>query len=175
MRKRVILVDKEDNELGTEDKLKAHKEAKLHRAFSVFIFDNKKRLLLQKREGSKYHSGGLWTNTCCSHPKPGEKEEEGAKRRLEEEFGFTTELKKAFSFIYEHRFDNGLIENEFDHVFVGKFDGKVAPDPEEIEDYKWISLEELEKDVRDNPEEYTPWFKIIFDKHIHDLKNSITD
>ncbi len=161
----VILVDENDNQIGAEEKLKAHQNGgKLHRCFSILVFNSKGELLLQQRALSKYHCGGLWTNTCCSHPRPGEVTGEAAHRRLKEEFGFDTEFKELFTFIYRAGFDNGLTEWEFDHVFVGTYDGKPDPNPEEIGDYMWISPEELRKDVEENPEKYTPWFRIILER-----------
>ena len=160
----VILVDESDNEIGKEEKLKAHKEGKLHRCFSILVFNPKEELLIQKRSKNKYHSGGLWANTCCSHPKPGEITEIAAHRRLKEEFGFDCELKPIFNFTYKKTFDNGLIEHEFDHVFMGVTNSKPQPNKEEIEDFKWVPIEELKKDIKENPENYAYWFKIIVDK-----------
>jgi len=162
----VILVDENDNEIGTEEKMKAHQEGKLHRAFSIFIFNSKGELLLQKRAKSKYHSGGLWSNTCCSHPMPGEALEKTVHRRLKEEMGFDCELKEIFSFTYKAKFDNGLIEHEYDHVFIGKFDGKPTPNPEEVDEWKWIDVEELKKGIQENPDNYTYWLKASIDKII---------
>ena len=162
----VILVDENDNEIGTEEKMKAHQEGKLHRAFSIFIFNSKGELLLQKRAKSKYHSGGLWSNTCCSHPMPGEALEKTVHRRLIEEMGFDCELKEIFSFTYKAKFDNGLIEHEYDHVFIGKFDGKPTPNPEEVDEWKWIDVEELKKGIQENPDNYTYWLKASIDKII---------
>lgn len=164
MEEKVILVDQKDREIGIEEKIKAHKDGKLHRAFSIFIFNNKGELLLQKRVKNKYHSGGLWTNTCCSHPKPGESLKHAAHRRLMEEMGFDCEIKEIFSFIYKVRFENGLIENEYDHVFVGIFDGKPKPNPNEVEEWKWVGLEELKMDIKKNPEKYTYWLRIALDR-----------
>jgi len=160
----VVLVDENDNEIGVEEKLKAHKEGFLHRAFSVFVFDKEGRLLLQKRAKHKYHSGGLWSNTCCSHPVPGETIKESAKRRLKEEMGFTCEVEEVFVVKYKADVGNSLIENEIDHVLVGFYDGDINPNPEEVEDYKWISLEELVEDVKENPHIYTKWFLILLPK-----------
>jgi len=161
----VILVDKKDREIGIEEKLKAHQNGgKLHRCFSILVFNSKGELLLQQRASTKYHCGGLWTNTCCSHPSPGESTEKAAHRRLTEEMGFDTELKEIFSFIYKADFDNGLTENEFDHVFTGTYEGKVTPNPEEVGDYKWVGIRELKRDVKKNPSKYTKWFKIILER-----------
>ncbi len=163
---KVILVDKNDKEVGIGEKIKTHKEGKLHRAFSIFVFNSKSELLLQKRTKSKYHSGGLWTNTCCSHPIPGESVEETAHRRLKEEMGFDCNLKEIFSFTYKVKFENNLFENEYDHVFIGNFDGKPNPNPEEVDDWKWINLEKLKNDIRENPDRYTYWLKTSIDKII---------
>ena len=163
MTETIILVDENDNEIGTEEKIKAHEEGKLHRAFSIFLFNSRGRMLITRRAKTKYHCGGMWTNTCCSHPKPGESVEEAAHRRLREEMGIDCDMKELFSFIYKAEFDNGLSEHEFDHVLVGKFDGEPRPDPEEADDWRWVSVEELEKEIHDS-EKYTPWFQIAFNK-----------
>jgi len=162
---KVILVDENDKEIGTEEKIKAHENGgKLHRAFSIFIFNSKGEMLLQLRSKKKYHSGGLWTNACCSHPRPGEKLEQAAHRRLKEEFGFDTKLEEKLSFIYHAKLDNGLSEHEFDHVFIGNFDGVPKPNLEEIDNWKWIKIEDLKRDIKENPEKYTAWFKIAIKK-----------
>ena len=165
----VILVDKKDKKTGIEEKIKAHREGKLHRSFSIFIFNKKGELLIQKRARSKYHSGGLWSNTCCSHPRSNENVAKAAKRRLKEEMGIDCKLKKVFKLIYKAKVGD-LIEYEFDHVFIGKFDGKPKPNKKEVEEWKWISLEELKKDIKENPQKYTEWFKIILPKLIKKLK-----
>lgn len=162
----VILVDENDNEIGTGEKIKTHKEGKLHRAFSIFVFNSKGQLLLQRRAKSKYHSGGLWTNTCCSHPIPDEPIEKTVHRRLKEEMGFDCELKEIFSFTYKVNFDNDLFEHEYDHVFVGKFNGKPNPNPEEVDEWKWVDVEELKKDIQENPDNYSYWLKASIDKVI---------
>ena len=162
-KRKVILVDEKDNPLGTGEKLKTHREGKLHRAFSIFVFNSKGELLLQKRAKGKYHSGGLWTNACCSHPEPGRNLKAEAEKRLQEEMGFTCDLKEISSFIYKADL-GGLIEHEFDHVFLGKFDGNPKPDNREAEDWKWISLTELKQDIKDNPDKYTYWFKVILER-----------
>lgn len=158
----IILVNAQDEPIGTAEKMEAHYKALLHRAFSVFVLNSKGQMLLQQRALGKYHSAGLWTNTCCSHPRPGETTEAGALRRLQEELGFTTSITKAFEFIYKADFDNGLTENEFDHVFIGQYDGPIVPDPKEVMDYRYISLDEIEADLINHPEKYTAWFKIAF-------------
>ena len=164
MQERVILVDENDNQIGTEEKIAAHEKALLHRAFSVFVFNNKGELLLQKRAGTKYHCGGLWTNTVCSHPREGESLNHAAHRRLGEEMGFDCEVLEIFEFVYKKKFDNGLSEHEYDHVFIGKFDGQPIPNPVEVEDIKWMSINEIKEDIEKNPENYTYWFKIAIKK-----------
>lgn len=172
MGERVVLVDEDGNEVGVEEKIKAHKEGKLHRAFSIFIFNSRGELLLQKRARDKYHSGGLWSNTCCSHPKPGESLEHAAHRRLREEMGFDCDLKEAFHFIYKANLNNGFTEWELDHVFIGRYDGEVKPNPNEVEDWRWININDLEDDIKRNPNKYTVWFKIAFNRVI-DLLHEI--
>lgn len=163
MQEFVILVDSNDNEIGSMEKMKTHEQKLLHRAFSVLIFNDKNELLLQQRAIDKYHSGGLWTNTCCSHPRPGESVEDAAKRRLQEEMGFECELKKVFDFIYKADFENGLTEHEFDHVLTGRFSGEPVINKAEVENWKYISIDDLNQNMQDHPEEYTPWFKILMD------------
>jgi isopentenyl-diphosphate delta-isomerase len=160
----VILVDTNDTPVGQMEKLKAHLKGELHRALSVLVFNNDGEILLQQRAFSKYHTPGLWSNTCCSHPRPGEDSLEAATRRLHEEMGFTTPLIKSFDFIYKAHFDNGLIEHEFDHVFFGTFDGEPDINPEEANDFKWVKLNILMEDMRSSPENYTVWFRIIMEK-----------
>ena len=160
---KVILVNKKDEEIGLEDKLKVHREDKLHRCFSIFIFNSKGELLIQQRAKSKYHSPLLWSNTCCSHPRPNEKLTKAAKRRLKEEMGIGCDLKEIFSFIYKVKVGD-LIEHEFDHIFLGKFNGKPISNPNEVKNWQWISIKELKKDIEKNPKKYTPWFKIILRK-----------
>jgi isopentenyl-diphosphate delta-isomerase len=171
MEEKVILVDKKDKEIGIEEKMKAHQEGKLHRAFSIFIFNSKGDLLLQKRAKTKYHSGGLWTNTCCSHPIPKEPIEETIHRRLKEEMGFDCELKKVFSFIYKVNFKNGLSEHELDYVFIGTFDGEPIPNPKEAEGWRMVNRKELKKDIKEKPDKYTAWFKIVLNKLILSSEN----
>lgn len=160
----VILVDTNDNPVGQMEKLKAHLKGELHRALSILIFNSDGEILLQQRAFSKYHTPGLWSNTCCSHPRPGEDSLEAATRRLQEEMGFTTPLIKSFDFIYRAHFDNGLIEHEFDHVFFGTFDGEPVINPEEANDFEWVKLNNLMEDMRSSPENYTVWFRIIMEK-----------
>jgi len=157
---KIVLVDERDRPVGFEEKLKAHENGgKLHRAFSIFVFNKEGKMLLQLRSVKKYHFGGLWTNSCCSHPRKGEKLEDAVHKRLKDEFGFDTDLKEMFSFIYRATDrKSGLTEHELDHVFIGKFDGTPAPNAEEIDDWKWVDTEKLRKDIKKNPESYTPWF-----------------
>jgi len=162
----VIIVDENDNEVGVKEKMEAHREGRLHRAFSIFIFNSKGELLIQKRSRSKYHSGGLWSNTCCSHPKPGESIGDAAHRRLREEMGFDCDLKEVFHFIYRANLNNELTEYELDHVFIGRYDGEVNPNPSEVEDWKWVNINDLKKDMEQNPNKYTVWFKIALDRVI---------
>lgn len=166
----VILVNEKDEQIGLMPKMEAHRKAILHRAFSVFIFNEKDELMLQQRAHTKYHSPGLWTNTCCSHQREGETNIEAGKRRLEEEMGFSTDLKDTVSFIYKAPFDNGLTEHEFDHILVGKYNEDPTLNPEEAADYRWLTLEEVKRDMEQNPELYTAWFKIIFDKYYQSIK-----
>jgi isopentenyl-diphosphate delta-isomerase len=162
--KYVILVDTQDNELGVMEKLQAHQEGKLHRAFSIFIFNNKNELLLQQRALSKYHSGGLWTNTCCSHPSPNETILDAAQRRLFEEMGISCELKIINHFIYQSDFENGLKEHEFDYIIIGQSNEIPLINKDEVANYKWQTIEEIEKDIILNPTQYTIWFKIALQK-----------
>lgn len=159
---KVILVDEHDHELGTIEKLEAHRQGLLHRAFSVFIFNNDGKMLLQRRALSKYHSPGLWTNACCSHPAPGEPTHQAANRRLEEEMGFSCELMHLGAFTYKTQFDNGLTENEFDHVFLGLYSGKISPNKEEVDEFKWSSINEIDDETVTNGEAYTYWFHIAY-------------
>jgi len=172
MEEQVVLVDEKDNAIGLMPKMEAHEKAVLHRAFSVFVFNKKGELMLQQRAAGKYHSPLLWTNTCCSHQRDGETNLEAGKRRLQEEMGFVTELKEVFSFIYKAPFDNGLTEHELDHVMVGSFDESPKINKEEVEDFKWMLLEDVKTDMEKNPKEYTEWFKIIFDKSFEKLTNA---
>lgn len=160
----VILVDKNDNALGFMEKMEAHEKGILHRAFSVFILNDKSELLIQRRAKSKYHSAGLWTNSCCSHQRKDESSIQAGQRRLFEEMGIKASLKKLFSFIYKTSFDNGLIEHELDHVLIGFSNEKPKINNQEVDDYKWVSLELLNEDLALTPEKYTAWFLIIFDR-----------
>jgi len=160
----VILVDENDNMVGTAEKMDAHINPRLHRAFSIIIFNSKDEVLIQKRALDKYHTPGLWANTCCSHPRPGEELEAAAHRRLQEEMGFDTALARVFSFIYEAKFENGVTEKEYDHVLFGRWDGTPIKNPAEVADYKWIAKNALTEDIKKNPEIYTPWFRIAWEK-----------
>jgi len=160
MNEMVILVDQYDSQIGVEEKFKAHRQGKLHRAFSVFIFNDQGEMLLQKRAFNKYHSGGLWTNACCSHPRPQETVEQAARRRLREEMGFDCHLNKAFHFIYKAHLDGDLIEHEFDHVFIGHHNGAIAPDANEVADYRWLETQALQNELKQSVEKYTVWFKL---------------
>ncbi len=160
----VILVNEKDEQIGLMPKQEAHEKAVLHRAFSVFIFNNKKELMLQQRALHKYHSPGLWTNTCCSHQRDGESSLAAGKRRLQEEMGFATELNETTSFIYKAPFENGLTEYEFDHILVGNYNEKPKLNTDEVASWKWMSMNAVKDDIKKNPENYTAWFKIIFDK-----------
>jgi isopentenyl-diphosphate delta-isomerase len=167
---KVILVDKNDNQVGLMPKLEAHEKGLLHRAFSIFIFNSRYELLLQKRASSKYHSGGLWTNTCCSHPREGEDILDAANRRLDEEMGIKTSLRKVYDFIYKAELDNQLTEHEFDHVFYGVFDNDPILNKNEAEDFKWVDMEILNNDIIKNEDNYTVWFKIAFEYFYNYLK-----
>lgn len=160
MPEQIILVDEKDNQIGQIEKFKAHQEGRLHRAFSIFIFDKDNKLLLQKRSKIKYHSPGLWSNTCCSHPNPGETVLQAAHRRLPQEMGFDCELNVLFHFIYKTQFKKiDLFEHELDHVIIGHFNGKIFPDPDEVETYKWIDIHDLLDKIEKNPDNYTYWLK----------------
>ncbi len=160
----VILVNKNDQQIGLMPKMEAHEKARLHRAFSVFILNESGEIMLQQRAADKYHSPLLWTNTCCSHQREGESNLEAGKRRLQEEMGFTVELKELFSFIYKAPFDNGLTEHELDHVMIGHYNEEPIINPEEVENWKWMTPSEIQQDIAQNPEDYTAWFKIIFER-----------
>lgn len=171
MEELVILVDTNDSPIGQMEKLEAHQKGELHRAFSIFIFNTKGELLLQQRALDKYHSGGLWTNTCCSHPRPGEDNLAAANRRLKEEMGMKANLTPAFSFTYRAEFESGLIEHEYDHVFFGKSDLLPVINKEEVEQYKYINLDTLKQELLLYPDHYTPWLKICLEKVIEQFKS----
>ena len=156
----LILVNKNDDETGLLDKLSVHREGLLHRAFSVFIFNSRKELLLQQRAFGKYHSAGLWSNTCCSHPRAGESITYAISRRLQEEMGMVCDTQFQFKFIYQHQFENGLTEHECDHVYFGSTNQQPVTNEEEVRDYKYISLAELEEQIHQYPDQFTAWLKI---------------
>jgi isopentenyl-diphosphate delta-isomerase len=166
----VILVNELDQQIGLMPKLEAHEKAILHRAFSVFVLNDKNEIMLQQRAHQKYHSPLLWTNTCCSHQREGETNIQAGNRRLFEEMGFNTEIKELFHFIYKAPFDNGLTEHELDHVMIGYYNGIPQINREEVEDWKWMKIEDIKSDMLLNPDIYTVWFKIIFDEFYHFLE-----
>lgn len=161
---KIVLVDENDLIIGAEEKLEVHKKGILHRAFSIMIFNSKNEILIQKRALNKYHSPGLWSNACCSHQRENEELQEAIHRRLKEEVGFDTGLEEALTFTYNITFQNGLVENEIDHVFAGRFDGKPILNPEEVAELKWIGLDVLKADIKKHPNKYSYWFKIIMEK-----------
>jgi isopentenyl-diphosphate delta-isomerase len=169
----VILVDEEDREIGFMDKLQAHLIGRLHRAFSVFIFNDNNELLLQRRALDKYHSKGLWTNTCCSHPSPGEVTQVAAEKRLVEEMGLYTTLEPSFHLLYKANVCDGLIEYEYDHVFMGRSNENPVLNPQEAMDFKWASLESIQEEIRKNPENYSEWFKIIVSNYLDEISDFI--
>lgn len=158
----MILVNEHDDMVGVIDKLEAHRQGLLHRAFSVFIFNSKGEMLLQQRALTKYHSAGLWTNACCSHPAPGERTLDAAQRRLTEELGFETPIEKIFDFTYKAEFENGLTEHEFDHVFAGEYEGKLNVDPAEVKDFCYKTISEIKNMLETHPQKMTAWFHIAF-------------
>ncbi|GLU54178.1 isopentenyl-diphosphate Delta-isomerase [Dyadobacter frigoris] len=170
---KIILIDKDDNEIGVMEKIETHRLGLLHRAFSIFLFNENGEMLLQQRALSKYHSAGLWSNACCGHPRPNELTKQAAIRRLGEELGFETNINKVFHFCYHASLDNGLIENEFDHVFIGKYDGIINPNIDEVHSWKYDSLENIKRDIMsvETSNLYTVWFKIAFTELLEHLKN----
>ena len=158
----VVLVDEKDRRVGIDEKIEAHRKGILHRAFSIFIVNPAGSLLLQKRNPLKYHCGNLWSNSCCSHPSPYESMRDALHRRLFEEMGFDCKLHYAGSMIYSARFTNGLIENEFDHIFYGIYDGEIEINPREVSDYVWVGIPRLEEDLNMNPRKYTPWLLQLY-------------
>lgn len=167
----VVLVDANDNDIGTMEKMEAHEKAVLHRAFSIFLFNTKGEMLIHQRAFSKYHTPGLWTNACCSHPRMGETLQQATSRRLREEMGMEAEIHKIFHFLYKADVGQGLIEHEVDHVFVGTTDVLPNINREEVETYAYINLDELRTDIKLHPEKYTAWFKIAFDRVEEYYKN----
>ncbi len=160
----VVLVDEDDRVVGTEGKMAAHIAGKLHRAVSVFVFNTDGQLLLQRRAASKYHSAGLWSNTCCGHPRPGEEPERAAHRRLQDEMGFDCPLRSGFGFIYKRRLDGDLVEHEYDRVFVGHHDAAPSPAPDEVADWRWAGVDEVLTDLEATPQRYTAWFGLALEK-----------
>lgn len=167
---KVILVDSKNNQIGLMPKMEAHIKGVLHRAFSIIIFNSKSEILLQKRASTKYHTPNLWSNTCCSHQRDGESNITAGRRRLIEEMGFVTELYEFDSFIYKVNFSSGLIEHEYDHIMLGLYDKDPLLNPLEVDDFRWISIDDLSSDIKNNPDIYTAWFKIIIDKFSKSLK-----
>jgi isopentenyl-diphosphate delta-isomerase len=164
MAENVILVDDQDNEIGLMEKMEAHRKGLMHRAFSVFVLNSKGELMLQQRAKEKYHSGTLWTNTCCSHPRSGETTEEAAHRRLIEEMGFDCPVNKVLEFTYRAELDQGMIEHEYDHLFIGEYEGEPNLNKAEVMHWKWMSIEDLSIDIQKNGANYTAWFKIIWEQ-----------
>lgn len=162
MEERVVLVDENDAEVGTLEKQRAHQEGRLHRAFSVFVLNSRGEMLLQRRAAAKYHSPGLWTNTCCSHPRPGEPVDAAARRRLREEMGIDCALTPLFAFTYRAQVGPGLVEHEYDHVFVARHDGDPAPSPDEVDGWRWVPVDQVAREVREHPDAFTPWFRVVF-------------
>ena len=167
---KVVLVDEDDNQIGLMPKMEAHLKGRLHRAFSIIIFNSDRKILLQKRASTKYHTPNLWSNTCCSHQREDEENIEAGKRRLNEEMGFVTNLYNFSSFIYRVEFSNGLIEHENDHIMLGLFDGTPKPNPNEVDEWKWIDIDILIEDMQINPDHYTAWFMIIMNNYYESLK-----
>jgi isopentenyl-diphosphate Delta-isomerase len=162
MEERVVLVDENDAEVGTLEKQRAHQEGRLHRALSVFVLNSRGEMLLQRRAAAKYHSAGLWTNTCCSHPRPGEDVEAAAHRRLREEMGIDCALTPLFAFTYRAPVGPGLVEHEYDHVFAARYDGEPAPSADEVDGWRWVAVDQVACEVAEDPEAFTPWFRVVF-------------
>ncbi|MER3427539.1 MAG: isopentenyl-diphosphate delta-isomerase [Pyrinomonas sp.] len=164
MREEVILVNEMDEAIGTGEKHETHLHGRMHRAFSIFVFNSRGDLLLQRRAPNKYHSAGLWSNTCCGHPRPHETVEQAAHRRLREEMGFDCELHPVFAFVYRTELDNQMIEHEYDHVLVGSFDGTPAPDNGEVSEWRWVNAQQLVREISRHPERYTYWLRALSDR-----------
>lgn len=164
MEERVVLVDENDVQVGTLEKQRAHLEGRLHRALSVFVLNARGQMLLQRRAAAKYHSGGLWTNACCSHPRPGEPVDQAARRRLREEMGIDCALTPLFAFTYRADVGGGLVEHEYDHVFAARWEGDPVPNADEVDGWRWVPVEEVADEVRRRPEAFTPWFRMVFDR-----------
>jgi len=173
-RERVILVDECDIPVGDMEKMEAHEKGLLHRAISVFIINSKGEVLLQRRADHKYHSGGLWTNTCCTHPRVGESCFDAANRRLEEEMGMKADLHEAFFFIYKAELDHGLTEHEFDHVFIGFSDETPVLNPDEVSDFKWMTVSDIQNSIQSDPKAFTEWFKVIFSEFQSELGKELS-
>jgi len=171
----VVLVDQTDHPIGTMEKLEAHQKGLLHRAFSIFVFNEKGEMLLQQRALSKYHSGGLWTNACCSHPTPNETITAAGEKRLQEEMGFSTQLTQLFAFEYRVELDNNLTEHEFDHVLIGQYNGTILPNPAEVMNYKWVSMEQVTEQINQDPNQFTSWFQIILNDYVHYFHSQLND
>ncbi|MDR3559219.1 MAG: isopentenyl-diphosphate Delta-isomerase [Candidatus Pacebacteria bacterium] len=169
MSEEIILVDENDKQVGTGEKMDVHQKGLLHRCFSIVIFNSEGEMLLQKRATGKYHAGGLWTNACCSHPRPGKDIKNEAEERLFSEMGLRSDLCEIFSFVYRAEFENGLVEHEFDHVFQGKFDGEPRINPEEASGWRWVSVSDLKKEIEASSEKFTPWFRLIVKRMTHGL------
>lgn len=169
MLEEVILVDEKDQPIGLMEKQQAHIEGRLHRAFSVLVFNKKGEMLIHQRALDKYHCGGLWSNACCSHPREHETVVDAAQRRMIEEMGFTTTMKYIDSFIYKVEFDNGLIEHEYDHILVAHYDAKPKPNPKEVADWKYLPVEKIKGDVETNPQKYTFWFQELINSHLNKI------
>ncbi len=169
----IILVTPEDVAIGTASKSHTHRTGLLHRAFSILIFDTQGRMLLQQRAKQKYHSGGLWTNACCSHPRPEELISDAAHRRLQEELAFDCPLAYQYKFIYKAELDNGLIEHELDYVFTGLYEGIITPNPNEVQAYQYMDIAQITEQLRTHPEHYTAWFRIIFEQYSTHTKENI--
>lgn len=168
----LILVDTDDQEKGIIEKMEAHRKGLLHRAVSVFLFNNEGKMLLQQRQISKYHCGGLWSNACCSHPRPGESALQAAQRRIFEEMGIITKLSGKFHLVYRAELGDGLIENEYDHIFTGEYSGSINPDSREVMNWRFVFPEEIEIELKDKPEEFTPWFHLLFRKMYPEILQS---
>jgi isopentenyl-diphosphate delta-isomerase len=171
----VILVDSQNKKLGTMEKMEAHEKGLLHRAFSIFIFNSAGEMLLHQRAEGKYHCGGMWTNAVCSHPRPDENQSQALQRKMQQEMGFYTEVEKAFDFTYRAKLENGLIEHEYDEVFYGVYEGELSPNPEEVRTYRYASIREIRVEMQRNPEVFTPWFRLLFErmcKHYSSLKRA---
>jgi isopentenyl-diphosphate delta-isomerase len=163
MIERVILVDTNNEQVGTMEKMEAHRKGLLHRAFSIFIFNSEGKMLLHQRAHDKYHCGGMWTNAVCSHPRPGENQSQALRRKMKQEMGFFTEVSKAFDYTYRAELNNGLVEYEYDEVFLGTYDGKLSPNPDEVNDYRFASIADISEEIRQNGDSFTPWFKLLFE------------